>query len=268
MKSINKYKKYFLCCLILGCLFFGAAAYADDAGLVNWPNSPLGTPLSAESELHELIAYIYEWAISLGGLAVFIVLIYAGVQYLTSTGKPEIMRDARDRIRSAIIGLILLLSIWLILNTISPRLTELAPIEVNLADVVAGTTCDNNDNDDCETKWGPGFICQDNYCVMEANTELIQCEEVTLTWEGDAGEETRTVGLNAHRSVQINPGASISYETTPEGCRGMLELYPKSIFLFRCRGQYHEAVLTTNQGSTYSPEETQCVVLREIPPWW
>jgi hypothetical protein len=90
---------------------------------LDWPTSPGGTALNNSSTLTDLIKYLYEWGIALGGLAVFVALLMAGIQYLTSFGNPVSMKDAMSRIQSAVIGLILLLSSWLILNTINPELT-------------------------------------------------------------------------------------------------------------------------------------------------
>jgi hypothetical protein len=51
-------------------------------------------------------------------IAGFVILIYAGFRYLTSTGNPVVMKDAVSKITSATIGLILLLGIHLIIVTI------------------------------------------------------------------------------------------------------------------------------------------------------
>ncbi|HBK72340.1 MAG TPA: hypothetical protein DDZ39_11920, partial [Flavobacteriaceae bacterium] len=76
-----------------------------------------------------LIAYLYEWGIALGGLAAFVALLIAGFVYMTSVGDPTKMKEAMDRIKSALLGLIFLLSSYLILNTINPELTTLRPID-------------------------------------------------------------------------------------------------------------------------------------------
>ena len=92
---------------------------------LDWPPSPLGTSFKENPTLLVFIKYLYEWLISLGGLAAFVVLVYAGFMYLTSAGNPQKMSDAMARIKSASFGLILLLSSVLILNTINPQLTAL-----------------------------------------------------------------------------------------------------------------------------------------------
>lgn len=103
----------------------GSQTRSAPTGLqIAWPPSPLGTVLQEDS-LTILIKYFYEWGISLGGLAVFVILVIAGFQYLTSAGNAAKMSDAMGRIRSASFGLILLLGSVLLLNTINPQLTQL-----------------------------------------------------------------------------------------------------------------------------------------------
>lgn len=92
---------------------------------LNWPKSPMGSSISSCTDLTAFIKYFYEWGIILGGLVAFIALVLAGFQYLTSVGDPAKMADARNRILSAVAGLVLLLSSFIILNVLNPELTVL-----------------------------------------------------------------------------------------------------------------------------------------------
>lgn len=109
-----------------------------------WPSSPISKiQMAIGMELPTLIKYFYEWGLALGGIAAFIALVIAGVQYMTSTGNPAAMKAATDRIKSAFLGLVLLLGSWLLLNTINPQLTQLRKPEVGpsaryLAPIQAG----------------------------------------------------------------------------------------------------------------------------------
>jgi len=124
MLGIIKNKKFFLCLTVLGIFAFGSVSLA--ALNVDWPKSPMGTELKEGSlTITTLIKYLYEWGIGIAGFAVFIVLVFAGVEYLTSVGNASKMKDAMDRIKSAAFGLVLLLASVLILNTINPQLTVL-----------------------------------------------------------------------------------------------------------------------------------------------
>jgi len=119
-----KNKKFIIFLIILGVFCIGQVVFAKELA-AGWPPSPFGTKLDEKSEIPAFIGYLYEWGISIGGLAVFIALLIAGFQYLSSIGNPATMREAKDRIISALLGLALLLGSWLILNTINPQLTKL-----------------------------------------------------------------------------------------------------------------------------------------------
>jgi hypothetical protein len=66
-------------------------------------------------------AVVY-WGLRLGGLFAFAMVIYAGLQYLTAGGNATKQKEAQEKIFNAIIGIILLFSFWLILNTINPNI--------------------------------------------------------------------------------------------------------------------------------------------------
>jgi hypothetical protein len=94
--------------------------------LEGWPASPFGgATLTSCSKLGDLVKYLYGWGVSLGGIAVFISLVIAGFEYITSIGNPGKMKDAVSRIESAAIGLALLLGSWAIFNIINPNITTI-----------------------------------------------------------------------------------------------------------------------------------------------
>lgn len=83
------------------------------------------------SYLPDYVKYIYYAAIGISGLIALAMLTWAGFDYLTSTGNPEKMKDAKDKIISVILGLVILFGSYLIVNTINPELTilKLTPLE-------------------------------------------------------------------------------------------------------------------------------------------
>jgi hypothetical protein len=135
---------------------------------VKWPNSPFGTSIARCTNVTGMVKYFYEWGIALGGFATFISLVIGGFQYLTSMGEPARLAEAKDRIKSAFFGLILLLGSWLILNTINPQLTT---FRAKLELVEVSTT----------TEWTLG------------SAELKPCEFAqvfkTKNWEGKPSKE-------------------------------------------------------------------------------
>lgn len=72
-----------------------------------------------------LVKYIYIVSLVAGAILAFGILIWAGILYIISAGNPARQQEARAYIGSAVLGLLLLLGAYLILNTINPALVEL-----------------------------------------------------------------------------------------------------------------------------------------------
>jgi hypothetical protein len=155
-KSLNK--KLLALLTIIGCFAFFALAYALET---SWPESPMHTKVEKTTNLGQFIKYLYEWGIALGGVATFIAFVIAGFQYITSIGNPQTMKDAIDRIKSAMFGLVLLLSAYVLLNTINPELTSFHLDPFN--PTVIGDFfqhCEEGGADACN----PGYECKSGIC--------------------------------------------------------------------------------------------------------
>jgi len=72
--------------------------------------------------LSSLIFYFYVMAVMVVGLIAFGAFIIAGVKLLLSGANPGLRKDAKDQLVAAIIGIVILLGSWIILNTINPEL--------------------------------------------------------------------------------------------------------------------------------------------------
>ena len=83
------------------------------------------TPTTTKTFLPAYIEYIFTWAIIIAGLLAFFALVYGGILYLTSAGNPSKMSDAKEQVIAGFLGLIILLSSYLILKTIDPQLVIL-----------------------------------------------------------------------------------------------------------------------------------------------
>jgi ABC-type nickel/cobalt efflux system permease component RcnA len=67
---------------------------------------------------------IFIWAVGIGAILAVGVIIYGGVLYIISAGNPATQKEAKEWIKAAIYGLLLLLGAWLILNTINPTILK------------------------------------------------------------------------------------------------------------------------------------------------
>lgn len=103
-------------------LAFGSTAFAQTAPI------NLSVSLGGVNQVTGLGAYIvlgYNYAISVCAVAATIMLIYGGFRYLMGSAREDVARG-KEIIRDSIIGMILVLSAWLILHTVNPATLNMA----------------------------------------------------------------------------------------------------------------------------------------------
>ncbi|MBI2642020.1 MAG: hypothetical protein HYW96_00395 [Candidatus Wildermuthbacteria bacterium] len=82
--------------------------------------------INASPDVLTIIAWAYALIVGISGFAAFVMIVWGGVQWLGSGGNPAAISDARDKIKSALLGLLLVLASFLILQIINPGLTVLS----------------------------------------------------------------------------------------------------------------------------------------------
>jgi len=82
--------------------------------------------LNVNQSLAEIIGFFYYFIVGTAGLAAFVMLVWGGVQWLASGAIPSQAAEAKDKIRNAILGLLLILASFLIIQVINPELTILS----------------------------------------------------------------------------------------------------------------------------------------------
>ncbi len=85
---------------------------------------PAAPTLLGVSTFADLIGVIFNYSFQILGVVIFITFVWSGFMWLTSGGNPGTIGKARSKMTSAILGGILLLSSYLILNTINPDLVN------------------------------------------------------------------------------------------------------------------------------------------------
>lgn len=78
------------------------------------------------------IISFYNYGLAISGILATLVLMGAGVIWLTSGGDSGKISQAKELISGAVVGLIILVCAWMILNTINPNLTKLSNLEVSV----------------------------------------------------------------------------------------------------------------------------------------
>ncbi|MDD3434856.1 MAG: hypothetical protein PHD96_02975, partial [Candidatus Pacebacteria bacterium] len=87
-----------------------------------------GTKLQAGSLPQYVSMLIYRVIFPASGILGFIMILWAGVEYMVAGGSVEHQKAAQQRIIDALAGLLLLFAFWIILNTINPNILKLPDI--------------------------------------------------------------------------------------------------------------------------------------------
>lgn len=121
-------KKYLVLLLIIFSLFLVRVSLVESQALLelelDYPEFG-GFDLNEDQDINELIAWFYYFIVGISGFAAFIMLVWGGFQWLTSAGNPARISEAKDRLTSAFLGLIIILASFLILQVINPELVTL-----------------------------------------------------------------------------------------------------------------------------------------------
>jgi len=116
----------------------------------------LTLPCQNDAVLGECVSGIYSWSLAIVGIIAFVQIVYAGWIYLTAAGNTSKTGEAMSKISNAVLGIVLLFSSYLILNTINPDLVGGSFSLPNLkGDKVENI--DYRDNDNSSTTFFNGF---------------------------------------------------------------------------------------------------------------
>lgn len=122
-------RKTLLTALVLGGLLLSFPIGIVEAAVTPSPVPTIEIPwLVGFKDIPEAIGAILRWSIFFGIIICAIWLIWGGFQYIIAGDDPEKAEAARTRITNAVIGLMIVISIFLILKLLTiivPRLDEI-----------------------------------------------------------------------------------------------------------------------------------------------
>ena len=84
------------------------------------------------ANIADYIALIYKYMVSVGGILAGIMIMIGGLIYLTAGGSAERVGSAKSYIGNALIGLVLLLTSYVVLQTINPQLVQFSRFTIPL----------------------------------------------------------------------------------------------------------------------------------------
>lgn len=132
-------------------------------------NAPI-VGLTDNSGLGDYIVVIFKFSIGIAGLLAMIGLAIGGVTLIMSGGNPGMRSEGLDKIKGAILGLVLLTSAYIILNTINPQLTK--PAFTTELPSLPGVVLTNGTDE----KPAPDAVA-DTDTLKPYNTILYKCNE-------------------------------------------------------------------------------------------
>ncbi len=94
-------------------------------------NIDIGSVTQVEN-LPQYINVVYTWLLPAASLVAVVMMMIGGLQYTLARGKPKYIDKAKTRITNAITGVVILLSIFVILNLIDPRLVSFDALKIPL----------------------------------------------------------------------------------------------------------------------------------------
>ena len=134
----SKKRKRIIIFTALFLLFLGSFLFAQARELeLNYPQIGNFSLTEDSVDLPAFIKYIFNLSIVLIGIIAFGGLVFSGFLYLTSSGDSAQIKKAKDGITASIIGILLLLGSYLVLEKINPELLKLEKEDLETIDIVS-----------------------------------------------------------------------------------------------------------------------------------
>ena len=109
----------------------------DITGYCYGPIRPitLSIPILGTTEVRGLGTYVelvYRFTLPVAALIAVLFFVIAGFQYMTAGGSKKAVTSAKERMQNTVIGLVLLLSVYVIANLLDPRLVKFTSLRTPL----------------------------------------------------------------------------------------------------------------------------------------
>lgn len=155
-------------------------------------NLLVNLPYADETYTDDMSSYfvsVFRILIGVAAILAVIVLIWAGFEYVVGAANPQTRSDAKDRIIGALLGLLLALVAWIILNTINTRLVT---SEITANPAVLSIDCD-------AIPGGGGGSPGDEYCIRYKTDRCADMQQACYNNEDDMNKAIRCYGLDPDR---------------------------------------------------------------------
>lgn len=122
---MKKASKIFVLIIFIAAVFI----FANQLSLAAYDYTPMqpipGTDANSSKDFPGYVMAIYKFAIWTVGIAALFMVTIGGFMYFSAAGNTSRLEKAKTVITDALLGVILVLTAWLLLNTINPDLTTI-----------------------------------------------------------------------------------------------------------------------------------------------
>jgi hypothetical protein len=123
--------------------------------------------------LARYIQTMYTYGLMIAAILAAIVLMGGGVLWLTSAGNDSRVTQAKELISGSVVGLIILFSSWIILNTINPNLLKLQAINTQIVRAVQMGCCRYTDSASLNTNGTVATMMSSTDCTKQKNSAFL-----------------------------------------------------------------------------------------------
>lgn len=197
---------------------------------VSYPPLPGAPDINTNPTFEKFVVYIFVFLVlSAGGIGI-ISLVIAGLKILLSFGSPESISDAKERALNAVLGIILLMSSYILLRTINPELVGLK--SGDLASLLGdGVYYISSSNDKLTALPAPQAAFNKSEIPKEYDTLLYKC---TPSFETGTG---KTLLVWLYDMPNLRRSSDSSGNTVPLKCDGLQSVSLKGFSSFQ---RYYE----------------------------
>ena len=189
--------------------------------------------LSADPTFPEYVIYFFKFGMSVAGVLSLISFTIGAVGLIASMDNPETASNAKSRMKSAVLGLILTVSAYIIVNTINPEL--ISPILPPLEEVNIPTP----------PQPGVYFYLTGDCSGDNSGAITTSQDEIANPFGGNIksvkiindAAENLTYGTILHNEVGLTNGGQCEYPITSTSCSSVsIPVYAADIFLINNNG--------------------------------
>lgn len=175
------------------CCSIAVKVLADDYTLLA-PLPDLESVPNSTEALQKYIPYVFKLAIGISAAFTVGVIIYGGIEYMVAESLVS-KNNGKNRIKNAILGLVFVITAWLILNTINPDFTT---INLSIEPAVIAQPIG--------TLTAPGYKMTSEQLAESNKTRQDLNEKGISTYRSpcEGGETTGCVNLNGLSSATLD----------------------------------------------------------------